>query len=65
VLYKAELSEPSWSLLQDVVGDGTTMTVFDAMTSPARFYRVDLQATLFPWSRSAPLPFEVSPGLRR
>jgi beta-glucanase (GH16 family) len=43
VLYKADLSEPSWSLLQDVVGDGTMKTVFDAMTSPARFYRVEAQ----------------------
>jgi len=43
VLYKADLSEPSWSLLQDVVGDGTPKTVFDAMTSPARFYRVEAQ----------------------
>ena len=41
--YKADLSEPSWNLLQDVVGDGTTKVVTDSLASPARFYRVEAQ----------------------
>jgi beta-glucanase (GH16 family) len=41
VLYKTDLDEASWTLLQSVVGDGTRMSVYDALGSPARFYRVE------------------------
>lgn len=42
-LYKAALSDPSWSLLRDVAGDGTTKSVFDPVGSPAGFYRVEVR----------------------
>jgi hypothetical protein len=43
VLTKAELSEPSWTLLEVVEGDGTTKSVFDAVASQAAFYTVEVQ----------------------
>jgi beta-glucanase (GH16 family) len=42
VVYKTDITDPSWSLLQSVVGDGTTRSVFDAVDSPARFYQVEV-----------------------
>ncbi len=41
VLYKTDLSESSWTLLQSVVGDGTLMSAYDPLGSPAGFYRVE------------------------
>ena len=41
VLYKTNLSESAWSLLQSVAGDGTLMSVYDPISSPAGFYRVE------------------------
>jgi beta-glucanase (GH16 family) len=43
VLYKTDLTETSWSLLQDVTGDGTIMSVFDPISSPAGYYLVEAQ----------------------
>jgi beta-glucanase (GH16 family) len=40
VVYKVDLSDPEWTLLQSVVGNGEVMSVFDSITSPARFYEV-------------------------
>jgi beta-glucanase (GH16 family) len=41
VLYKVNLTDSSWSLLQDVVGDGTPRSVYDPVSSPAGFYLVE------------------------
>jgi beta-glucanase (GH16 family) len=41
VLYKAELTDPSWSLLHEVVGDGTPQTVYDTIGSPAGYYLIE------------------------
>jgi len=41
VLYKTDITEPSWSLLQDVQGDGTTKSVLDPISSSAGFYLVE------------------------
>ena len=41
VVYKTDLTDPSWTLLQSVVGDGTTLSVSDTVGSPAAFYRVE------------------------
>jgi beta-glucanase (GH16 family) len=41
VLYKTDLTEPSWNLLQDVEGDGTTKSVYDPVSSSAGFYLVE------------------------
>ena len=41
VVYKTDLTDPSWTLLQSVVGDGTTMSVYDPIGSPAVYYRVE------------------------
>jgi beta-glucanase (GH16 family) len=41
VLYKTSLSDSSWTLLESVAGDGTIMSVYDPLGSPASFYRVD------------------------
>jgi beta-glucanase (GH16 family) len=41
VLYKTDILDSSWSLLQTVTGDGTTMSIFDPVTSPAGFYIVE------------------------
>ena len=43
VLYKTDLAESSWSLLQQVVGDGSFMTVTDSIGSSAAFYRIEAQ----------------------
>ncbi len=43
VLYKTDLSEPAWSLLQDVVGNGTTMSVYDPVASSAAYYLIEAQ----------------------
>jgi beta-glucanase (GH16 family) len=40
VLYKVALTDPSWSVLQDAPGDGTTEFAYDPITSPAGFYLV-------------------------
>ena len=41
VLYKTDITDPSWTLLQSVAGDGTMKSVYDPISSPAGFYRVD------------------------
>ncbi len=41
VLYKTDLSDPSWTLLQAVPGDGTTKTINDPVNSQAAYYRVE------------------------
>jgi len=41
VLYKAEITDPSWTLLQDVQGDGTIQSVHDPVSSSAGFYLVE------------------------
>jgi beta-glucanase (GH16 family) len=41
VLYKTSLADPTWSLLQDVSGNGTAMSVFDPLDSSASFYLVE------------------------
>jgi len=41
VVHKTDLIDPSWTLLQSVVGDGTTLSVYDPVSSPAGFYRVE------------------------
>jgi len=41
VLYKTNLGDSSWTLLQSVVGDGTLMSVYDPLGSPASFYRLE------------------------
>jgi len=43
VLYKTAITDPSWSLLQDVVGDGTTQSVYDPVGSAAGFYLIEAQ----------------------
>jgi len=43
VLYKTDLGDSAWSLLQDVTGDGTTMSVYDPIGSPAAYYLVEAQ----------------------
>jgi beta-glucanase (GH16 family) len=43
VLFKTAITDPSWGLLQDVTGDGTTMSVYDPVTSPAGFYLIEAQ----------------------
>ena len=43
VLYKTDLSEPAWSFLQTVTGDGTTKSVTDPVSSSAAYYRVEVQ----------------------
>ncbi|MGN6552620.1 MAG: family 16 glycosylhydrolase [Verrucomicrobiota bacterium] len=40
VLYKNDLSAPSWLLLAAVVGDGLTKSVLDPLGANMRFYRV-------------------------
>ena len=41
VLYKADIRDPSWSLLENVTGDGAAKTVYDPVTSPAVYYLVE------------------------
>lgn len=41
VVYKTNINDSSWTLLQALVGDGTVMSAYDPVGSPARFYRVD------------------------
>ena len=41
VVYKTNLTDPSWTFLENVVGDGNAMSVYDAIASPAVFYRVE------------------------
>lgn len=41
VVYKVDLSDPTWTLLESVVGDGTVMSVFDSVGSLANYYRVE------------------------
>lgn len=41
VVYKTDLTDPTWTLLESVVGDGTTMSVSDTVGSPAAYYRVE------------------------
>ncbi len=43
VLSKTDLSEPSWTLLEVVDGDGTTQSVFDPVVSGAAFYTVEVR----------------------
>ncbi|MEI9961199.1 MAG: hypothetical protein WDM76_08780 [Limisphaerales bacterium] len=43
VLYKNSLSDPSWSVLRTVVGDGQTHVVSDPAGSSGRFYTVNTQ----------------------
>jgi beta-glucanase (GH16 family) len=43
VLYKTDITDLSWSLLQDVAGDGTRKSVYDPISSPAGFYLVEGQ----------------------
>jgi hypothetical protein len=40
----ASLSPPQWTVLRTIVGDGSTITVTNAITSaPQRFYRVRME----------------------
>jgi len=41
VLYKTNATDPHWNILQSVVGDGTTMSVYDPISSSAGFFRVE------------------------
>jgi len=41
VLYKTTPSDPDWILIQSVVGSGGTMSVTDAVSSAANYYRVN------------------------
>ena len=41
VLSKTDVTDPTWSLVETVVGTGNTMSVSDAVASPARFYKVE------------------------
>ena len=41
LFYKTDLTDPSWTLLQNVAGDGTTKSVYDPVISPAGFYVVE------------------------
>ena len=41
VFYKTGITDPSWTFLQDVAGDGTTKSVYDPVSSPAGFYQVE------------------------
>ena len=43
VLWKSDLAEPSWTLLEVVEGDGTTQTVLDPLASSATFYTVEVR----------------------
>ena len=43
VLFKTEITDPSWTLLQVVEGDGTAKSVQDPVPSPAVFYTVEIQ----------------------
>ena len=43
VLYKAKLSDATWSVLTTVTGDGTVKTVSDAKSAGARWYIVNTQ----------------------
>jgi len=41
VLYKTHPTDSSWTLLQTVVGDGNTMSIYDPVSSPGGFYGVE------------------------
>lgn len=44
VLYKNNLTDPTWNVLQaNIAGTGTTVTVTDTIAGQARFYRVQTQ----------------------
>jgi hypothetical protein len=43
VLYKANLTDPSWTLLTSVTGDGNVHTVSDPSNTAGRFYVVNTQ----------------------
>jgi Immunoglobulin domain len=44
VLYKANLTDPSWNVLTNgIPGTGSTITVSDQLTGPQRFYQVETQ----------------------
>ena len=44
VLYKTNLTDPSWNLLTNgIPGSGSTITVSDPLTGPHRFYEVETQ----------------------
>ncbi len=42
VLYKNQLSDPTWSTLTSVSGDGTVKTVNDPHTLATRFYKLSI-----------------------
>jgi len=42
VLYKNELQDPSWNVLETVSGDGTTKSVSYSAVEPSRFYLLQL-----------------------
>ena len=43
VQYKDSIDDPTWQLLQNLPGDGTTKVINDPMTQSQRFYRVVMQ----------------------
>ncbi|MDH3629270.1 MAG: glycoside hydrolase family 16 protein [Acidobacteriota bacterium] len=40
IVYKTNLSDSTWTVLQTVVGDGSVMSVFDPIGAPGAYYRV-------------------------
>lgn len=41
VLSKINVTDPTWNVMQTIVGNGNTMSVSDAVASPARFYKIE------------------------